>query len=72
MSSTRRVNAEAINFLLEGRNPAEIIKTDRVLFDAVMDIIVNDPPRKMAVTDPNAYRRLRDRITQLRIQGWGI
>lgn len=69
---TRRLSAEAIQFLLDGRNPSEIIKSDRVLFNAVMDIIINDPPKKMAVTDPNAYRRLREQVTRLRIQGWGI
>ena len=68
----RRLDAEAMTFIAGGGNPASLIHGDRDLFSAVLRLIENDPPKRMAITDPAMYRALRRRITELRIQGWGI
>jgi hypothetical protein len=51
-----------------GSDPAAL-DARKVLASAVL-MIKQDAPEDLAMTDPALYRRLRERITQLRMSGW--
>lgn len=63
---------ELINFLLSGRDPAELVKEKNVvlLHDLIHYIRNGLPEHEMALHDPVLFKKLRDRITELIIQGW--
>ena len=68
----RRLQSEAIAFLVRGGHPKELIRKDHELLRAVVRLLVEDAPIEMAVHDPVLYRALRARITDLRTEGWGV
>lgn len=64
--------AFAVRFLCSDRSPAELANARR--WDelrAVRELIISDAPEDLAMTDPALYKKLRDRITELRMCGWG-
>jgi hypothetical protein len=62
---------KVVDFLLSERMPGELIaQRDEALFAQVMQVIHDDIPPSMAITDPVLYRQLRNRITELRIAGY--
>lgn len=71
--SARDREVFAIQFLLSGESPARLAVERR--FDearAVMAYIRADVPDSLAMTDPQLYRRLRNRITELKMAGFGL
>lgn len=61
----------AIEFLLSGRMPGELLAERRVdEAEAIIEYIHNGPPESMAMTDPSLFVRLRDAATKLLIAGW--
>lgn len=71
--SARDREVFAIQFLLSGESPAKLAVERR--FDearAVIAYIRADVPDSLAMTDPQLYRRLRNRITDLKIAGFGL
>ncbi|RMG29441.1 MAG: hypothetical protein D6732_17595 [Methanobacteriota archaeon] len=73
MSNKTFSEQRIINFILSGENPASLVKLgDTDLFRGVISMIQRDPDIRLAQTDPALYRKLRERITEYRIMGWGI
>lgn len=70
--TARDRHAFAINFLRSERLPGELVAaklTDHL--HAVLSMVRDDAPKALEFTDPALYIRLRERITDLRIKGWG-
>lgn len=61
----------AVDFILSGQLPGELLsQKNTALARDVMAIIRADAPQQMAMTNPDFYRTLRGRITELRIAGY--
>jgi len=79
--SARDRRAIAIRFLRSGDSMGELLKATRSEGDrgaeatrtlaCVLHMIQADAPQDLLMTDPALYKQLRNRITELRIQGWG-
>lgn len=60
-----------VSFLLSGQSLGKLLAQRRLEeAKAVSQMIRDDAPLGLAQTDPALYRRLRDRITELRIGGY--
>lgn len=69
----RQRHVFAVEFLLSGRHPAALKDPDnREQLQAVLDFVRNDVPDDLAMTDPCLYRKLRNRITELKLSGIGL
>lgn len=71
--SARDREVFAIKFLLSGESPASLAV--KGLFDearAVLAYVRADVPDGLAMTDPQLYRRLRNRVTELKMMGFGL
>ena len=63
----------AVQFLLSGESPSKLAVERR--FEearAVVAYIRADVPDSLAVTDPQLYLRLRNRVTELKVAGFGL
>jgi hypothetical protein len=71
--SARDKEVFAVQFLLSGESPASLaVKGMAEEARAVIGYIRADVPDSLAMTDPQLYRRLRDRVTDLKMRGYGI
>ena len=73
--SARDREVFAIQFLLSGESPAALVAGsgfEEEEADAVIRYIRDDVPDDLAMTDPFLYRALRDRVTQLKLDGYGL
>lgn len=78
--SERDRRAIAIRFLRGDETMGELLKrcagdtpeakVSRVEMACVLLMAKNDAPEDLGMTDPALYRRLRDRITDIRMGGW--
>ena len=72
MASGRDRHVFVTEFLLSGESPGALLAAKRIDdLQAVLEMVRNDPPKDLAQTDPALYRKLRARITELRVAGWG-
>jgi len=63
----------AVQFLLSGKSPAALaVNRQFEEARAVIDYIRADVPDALAMTDPQLYRRLRTRVTELKMAGFGL
>ena len=63
----------AIKFLLSGESPASLaVKGQFEETMAVLAYVRADVPDSLAMTDPQLYRRLRNRVTELKMMGYGL
>ncbi|MEM5799939.1 MAG: hypothetical protein QXZ43_04730 [Candidatus Aenigmatarchaeota archaeon] len=71
-AQARNRHVKVINFLLSGESPAVLVKNKNVvlLHDLVCYIRSGLPNYEMALHDPILFKKLRDRITELILQGW--
>lgn len=78
--SERDKRALAIRFLRGDETMGALLKrcagdtpeaqASRVEMACVLLMAKNDAPEDLGMTDPALYRRLRDRITDIRMSGW--
>lgn len=80
--SERDRRSIAIRFLRSDESPAEALRkcvhpdasialANQKTLAAVLLMVREDAPEDLVMTDPALYRRLRERITHLRMLGWG-
>lgn len=50
--------------------PGEEGRSSRTTLACVLLMVRNDAPQDLVMVDPQLYRRLRERITDLRVGGW--
>lgn len=72
--------ARAIDFLLSGRTMSELVadctgagaeaESSRATLACVLTMVREDAPQDLILADPPLYRRLRERITDVRLSGW--
>ncbi|HSN32441.1 MAG TPA: hypothetical protein VLU41_07135 [Ideonella sp.] len=70
--------ALAIDFLASDRSMAELVDactgaeaaSGRATLDCVLTMVREDAPQELILVDPRLYRRLRERITDIRLSGW--
>lgn len=78
--SARDRRAIAIRFLRSEGSMGELLKESRSddpqgeqarkTLACVLLMLQSDAPEDLLMTDPPLYKRLRSRITELRMQGW--
>ena len=71
--SARDREVFAIQFLLSGESPASLaVKGMEEEARAVVAYLRADVPDALAMTAPQLYRRLRERVTELKMRGFGL
>lgn len=65
--------ARVVDFFLSEQSMGDLVAAqEKVLFADALSVVRADLPVSMALTDPVLYRRIRARITELRIAGYGV
>lgn len=72
--------ARAIDFLMSGRSMSELVAActgsgveadaSRTTLACTLLMVREDAPEHLILIDPRLYRRLRERITDIRLSGW--
>jgi len=72
--------ARAIDFLASERSMADLVaacagstaeaESSRATLACVLVMVREDAPQDLILIDPRLYRRLRERITDIRLSGW--
>ena len=70
----------AVDFLVSGRSMSELVadcigagteaEASRATLACVLTMVREDAPQDLILVDPPLYRRLRERITDIRLSGW--
>lgn len=71
VSMTHEQRQKTIDFILSGKLPGELLaRRENELMADVMAVVRADAPIDLTISNPDLYRELRAKITELRIAGY--